>query len=101
MTLLECNYFQQPKVGQFAITDEGYIILLTRYVGSTDDISEKFRYKFISNYPYELMRSTDDITHFLNELMRSTISTSNITYFIKETDITIDNIKQAFPEYFI
>ena len=87
MTLLECNYFQQPKVGQFAITDEGYIILLTRYVGSTDDISEKFRYKFISNYPYELMRST--------------ISTSNITYFIKETDITIDNIKQAFPEYFI
>ena len=87
MTLLECTYFQQPKVGQFAITDEGYIILLTMYVGSTDDISEKFRYKFISNYPYELMRST--------------VSTSNITHFIKETDITIDNIKQAFPEYFI
>ena len=87
MTLLECTYFQQPKVGQFAITDEGYIILLTRYVGSTDDISEEFSYKFILNYPYELMRST--------------VSTSNITYFIKETDITIDNIKQAFPEYFI
>ena len=47
------------------------------------------------------MRSTDDITHFLNELMRSTVSTSNITHFIKETDITIDDIKQAFPEYFI
>ena len=87
MTLLECNYFQQPKVGQFAITDEGYIILLTRYVGSTDDISEKFSYKFISNYPYECIKCA--------------ISTSNITHFIKETDITIDNIKQAFPEYFI
>lgn len=90
MTLLECNYFNQPKVGQFAITDEGYIILLTGYVGEyvgeyADD--KKFRYKFISNYPYDLMRST--------------ISTSNITHFIKETDITIDNIIQAFPEYFI
>lgn len=99
MTLLECNYFNQPKVGQFAITDEGYIILLTKYVGYTDN--KKFRYKIISSYPYEPMKSTGNMFHFISELMRFTISTSNITHFIKETDITIDNIKQVFPEYFI
>ena len=87
MTVSKCTPINLPLINQFAFTTTGYVIQLKgNAISYYPDIPE-FLFNYISPYPYDLQPTR--------------ISADYIDSFIKETDITIDNIKQDFPEYFI
>lgn len=87
MTIVKCTPTNRPLVNQYAFTTTGYIIRLKGHAIPYHIDTPEYYYNYVSPYPYDLQRTT--------------ISADYIDSFTKETDITIDNIKQAFPEYFI
>ena len=79
------NYTTIPHKDDYCITCDNYIVVLTGFGFSFDDIVEEFSYQYLSPYPHSLITRT--------------IASDDIVTILRDT--TEDEVRETYPEYFI
>ena len=79
------NYATTPHKDDYCITCDNYIIVLTGFGFSFDDIAEEFSYQCLSPYPHSLITST--------------ITSNDIVTILRDT--TEEEFRKTYHEYFI
>lgn len=85
---VDYNYYDTGKVGDILVNKLGDVIMLTKSLGSSDDIKEDWQYTVLRQDEKRIYRD------------RITVPTIG-DYITAFRDVTLAEIEQEYPELFI